>query len=189
MRASPDRPRTVARGRRPCGVAEVGLSIALVCVGLVTGCQPSGPKSGGSERRATSPPANDSIQASPDRDPAGDAANVVEIYYRAIDEKQYRAAYQLWESNGAASGKSFEEFRAGFSETAAVELIPGAPGRVEGAAGSQYVEVPVRVVARLRSGSSQVFAGTYTLRRSVVDGAMPEQRAWHIYSAKLTSRK
>lgn len=137
----------------------------------------------------TGSPAPGTPDPSSDRDLAGGPANVVKAYYRAIAEGQYRSAYQFWESNGAASGKSFDEFRAGFSETAAVELIPGAPGRVEGAAGSQYLEIPVRVVARLRNGASQVFVGTYTLRRSVVDGAAPEQRAWHIYSAKLTSSK
>src|SRR5206468_7362525 len=71
---------------------------------------------------------------------AASAANVVRAYYRAIDERRNRDAYLLWESNGVASGKSFDEFQSGFSETAAVETMLGTPGRLEGAAGSRYVD-------------------------------------------------
>ena len=56
---------------------------------------------------------------------------------------------------------------------------------IEAAAGSQYATVPVTSDAVLRDGSQQRFVGTYTVRRAMVDGATPEQRAWHIYSAKL----
>jgi hypothetical protein len=61
----------------------------------------------------------------------------------------------------------------------------GAPGRVEGAAGSRYVEIPVVVRARTRAGKAQRFEGTYTLKRTVVDGATPAQRSWRIASASL----
>jgi hypothetical protein len=61
----------------------------------------------------------------------------------------------------------------------------GAPGRVEGAAGSRYVSVPVEVHATTTAGAAQCFRGTYTLRRAVVPGATVEQRRWHIASADL----
>jgi hypothetical protein len=64
--------------------------------------------------------------------------------------------------------------------------ISGLP-RVEGAAGSRYVTVPVTVDAVLSDGRKQRFTGTYIVRRAVADGATPEQRAWHLYSADLTS--
>jgi hypothetical protein len=123
--------------------------------------------------------------ATPAQDSADDAANVVRAYYRAISDRRYGDAYRLWASDGAASGKSLEVFRAGFASTASVDVVLGPPGRIEGAAGSRYVEIPVRITAVVADGGRQAFAGTYTLRRSVVDGATPEQRAWRIHSAKI----
>jgi len=109
----------------------------------------------------------------------------IQDYYRAINEHRYRDAYSHWERGGLASGKSFDEFRNGYAGTGRVEITVGAPGRVEGAAGSRYVEVPVRIAARTRAGERQNYSGSYTLRLSVVDGATPEQRSWHIYSAAV----
>ncbi|HEV8694791.1 MAG TPA: hypothetical protein VGQ93_11515 [Lysobacter sp.] len=109
----------------------------------------------------------------------------IQDYYRAINERRYRNAYAHWERGGLASGKNFDEFRKGYVGTERVEIIVGTPGRVEGAAGSRYVEVPVRIAARTRDGARQNFSGSYTLRLSVVDGATPEQRSWHIYCAAV----
>jgi len=117
------------------------------------------------------------------------AEAVVRDYYAAIGARDYAAAYRLWDGEGGASRKTFAEFRAGFAETAAVTADVGAAGRVGAAAGSRYVEVPVRVTARLTNGTGQRFRGTYTLRRSVVTGATPEQQAWRIYSARVTAER
>jgi len=109
----------------------------------------------------------------------------IQDYYRAINEHRYPDAYAHWARGGTASGKTFEEFRHGFEDTGHVDATVGAAGPVEGAAGSRYVEVPVRLVARDRDGTPQSYQGTYTLRLSVVDGATPEQRSWHIESAHI----
>lgn len=122
----------------------------------------------------------DAGEDSPER-----AAGVIRSYYRAIAEGRYRVAYDAWGPDGTASGQTFDEFRNGFAFTAEVEAFVGPPGRVEGAAGSRYVEVPVRVTARQDDGTRISYAGTYTLRRSVVDGATPRQRKWHIASADI----
>jgi hypothetical protein len=114
-----------------------------------------------------------------------EASDVVREYYRAIAEHRYQDAYSMWSSQGRASGQTLDQFRRGFERTASVEVDVAPPGRVEGAAGSRYVEVPVLVNARRTDGTRESFAGTYTLRRSVVDGSTPEQRAWHIASAKI----
>jgi uncharacterized membrane protein YfcA len=116
--------------------------------------------------------------------PAG-AAAVVRSYYRAIQERRYPEAYRCWESGGAASRKSFEEFERGFALTVSVQVRIGPPGPLGAAAGSRYVEVPVRLEAETRTGGRQIYSGTYTLRRSVIDGATEEQRTWHIYSANM----
>jgi hypothetical protein len=116
-------------------------------------------------------------------------AEVIRRYYAAIDAKDYRRAYELWGNGGASSGQSFAEFRAGFAKTAGVEVEIGEVGRVEGAAGSRYVDVPVVVRATTTGGGTQRFEGSYTLRRTVVDGSTAAQRRWHIDSAKLTQAR
>jgi len=128
--------------------------------------------------------AGDSISAADSTSPTR-AVAWIRDYYKAIDDHRYRDAYAHWEQGGQASGKSFDEFREGFGETERVEVTVGAPGPIGAAAGSRYIEVPVRIEARARGGERQIFSGSYTLRLSVVDGATPEQRSWHIYSAAI----
>ena len=94
-------------------------------------------------------------------------------------------AYMLWSQSGKASRKSEAEFAAGFAQTASVNVSIGDSVSIEGAAGSQYATVPVAIDATLADGKQQHLVGTYTLRRSMVDGATPEQRQWRIYSATL----
>ena len=113
------------------------------------------------------------------------AVDVIRRYYAAIATRDYPRAYALWSGGGSASGQTLEEFAAGFAETASVEVDIGRPGRIEGAAGSRFVEVPVVVRAVTTAGEAQRFEGTYTLRRSVVDGATAEQRSWRIHAAEL----
>jgi len=116
---------------------------------------------------------------------ADSAVSVIRSYYEAIDERRFADAYSLWSDNGRASGKSLADFTSGFAETADEKLETGSPSRVEPAAGSRYITVPVTITATLTSGITQSFTGTYDLRRSVVDGATAEQRAWRIYSANI----
>lgn len=142
----------------------------------------------------------DTAPASP-RDPASDsspprdtddiasARDVVRRYYAAIGAREFAQARALWSNGGAASGQTLEEFAAGFAQTASVRVLVGTPDRVEGAAGSRYIRLPATVLATTTAGDSQRFDGTYTLRRSVVDGATAEQRAWRIYSADLVRRR
>lgn len=119
-------------------------------------------------------------------DPDSEAAvALIRGYYTAIAERDFRRAYELWSGAGAASGQSYEQFVAGFERTESVAAEVGRPGSIEGAAGSRYVSVPVVVGARTREGENQGFEGTYVLRRSAVDGATSEQRAWRIESADL----
>ncbi|HST36374.1 MAG TPA: hypothetical protein VLK25_07070, partial [Allosphingosinicella sp.] len=56
-----------------------------------------------------------------------------------------------------------------------------APGEIEGAAGSLYVGVPVRIYGRRIGGGAFSTRGTITLRRvNDVPGSSAEQRRWHI---------
>jgi len=143
---------------------------------------------GGPGAVRSSGPASTAGAAAPLPADTGDAeaaAAVIRSYYDAIARRDYASAYRLWAGQGAASGQSYEEFRRGYAETAAVEVAIGEPGRVEGAAGSRYVQVPVEIRARTTAGADQCFRGTYTLVRSVVPGATAEQRRWRIHSAAI----
>ena len=124
-------------------------------------------------------------QPSKNTDIGADPAAVIRRYYAAIRNSQYDSAYALWEGSGEASGQTRAEFASGFSQTEQTIANVGDSVRVDGAAGSQYASVPVVIDAILRNGTRQHFVGTYTLRRAMVDGATPEQRSWHIYSAHL----
>jgi hypothetical protein len=133
-------------------------------------------------------PAATNTNATPDDGTAAhirDAADVVRRYYRDLQRRDFAAAYALWSDSGRASGKTREAFAAGFAETARVTATVADTGTIEGAAGSQFVTVPVSVDAVLRSGDHQHFAGTYTLRRVMVEGATSAQRLWHIFKAEL----
>jgi len=82
-------------------------------------------------------------------------------------------------------GRSYAQFAAGFDSTESVDVRLGAAGRIEGAAGSRFVTVPVEIDSRLRNGTRQRFTGTYTLRRVEVPGASVAQRRWHLYAANI----
>lgn len=130
----------------------------------------------------TAPPAADVGAAEPT---AADAVAIVRDYYAAINAGDYAGAYRLWSGSGAASGQTPDQFANGFAQTRGVNVEIGAPGRVDAGAGSRYVQVPVGVQATQADGSVRRFGGTYTLQRSVVDGATPEQRLWRIRGADL----
>lgn len=114
-----------------------------------------------------------------------DAVAVIRDYYGAINSGDFSRAYVLWSDGGNASGQSPQQFAAGFADTTGISVDMQPPGNVGAAAGSRYVEVPVAIVATQRDGSQRSYVGAYTLRRSVADGAAPEQRAWRIGSADI----
>ena len=115
---------------------------------------------------------------------ADDPRAVIDAYYRAIASRDYQRAYRMWGENGPP-GQTLDEFAEGFADTASVVVTTRAPSRIEGAAGSQYAEVPATVEATTTAGRRQRFEGTYTLRRSMVDGASPSQRRWHVEKASI----
>ena len=114
---------------------------------------------------------------------------IVREYYAAIRAHDFLRAYRMWEASGQRNVRSFAQFEAGFDSTESVDVKPGAPGRVEGAAGSRFVTVPVEIDSRLHNGTRQRFAGTYTLRRVEVPGASAAQRRWHLYAANIRQVK
>lgn len=115
------------------------------------------------------------------------AVQVIRNYYSAIARRDYKQAYCAWQGDGVASKQSFEQFKRGFANTASVAVEIGKPGRLEGAAGSIYIEIPVKISAIATNRTPQHFRGSYVLRRvNNVPGSTLEQRQWHLYSAKIT---
>lgn len=115
------------------------------------------------------------------------AVQVIRDYYSAIARGDYKQAYSVWQRDGVASKQSFEQFEGGFANTASVAVEVGKPGKLEGAAGSIYIEIPVEISAIATDGTPQHFRGSYVLQRiNNVPGSTLEQRQWHLYSAKIT---
>ncbi len=114
-----------------------------------------------------------------------DGMRVVRDYYDAINRGAYDRAYALWSDRGAASGKTLQQFSDGFADTARDSVDIQRPSTVDAAAGSRYLEIPVRVIATRHDQGSSTYSGSYVLRRSVADGASAEQRKWRIQSARL----
>ncbi|HEY4366195.1 MAG TPA: hypothetical protein VGN07_03105 [Steroidobacteraceae bacterium] len=161
--------------------------------GVITGCEKA-PTPAATQAPPTTPVSESSqhVTAPTVDEAAQDATAAVDVindYYAAINERDYRRAFEHWGQDGVASGKSFEEFVAGFRDTKHVEVVPGTAGRIDPAAGSRYVTIPVAVTAVTVDDQEQRYEGTYDLRQTVVDGATDAQRRWHFFSAALTQTK
>ena len=144
--------------------------VTALCLGLLFASQPT--------------PLVGIAQAQSAPSTAEDAAQLIRNYYRWINQKKYQGAFNIWEKREdgyAVNGQSFENFASGFSDTASVSVEIGAPGEIEGAAGSNYIEIPVVILAQTKSGKAQKFAGAYTMRLS----NMADDKSWYIYSAKV----
>lgn len=121
-----------------------------------------------------------------DNEPAAqEAIGLVRDYYAAINARNYAQAFALWSDGGRATGQSPQQFADGFARTNGVSVEVMAPGRIDAAAGSRTIEVPVALSTTQEDGSQRKYVGVYTLRRAVVDDASAEQRAWRIASADL----
>lgn len=113
----------------------------------------------------------------PPRGDRSDPLATLSAYYDAINARDFRRAYRLWESPTS----SFEQFAAGFADTDRVRVLVDPKPRLEGAAGSHYAEVSTVIVATTRAGIDRVFSGCYTMRRSNV-----QDQGWRIYRADIS---
>jgi len=177
------------------------LRAAVVCFTLLGGLACSSPHRASSGSSAAAPvaaaakpdaPARDQTSAadsspvSPRSDLDG-AIAALRAYYDAIDRRDYAAAFAAWGSSGPPGSPALSDFAAGYASTDSVRLATGTPGRIEGAAGSRFVDIPVTVHA-FAGGRETVYAGRYALRRVAVPGASAAERRWHLYRATLAAR-
>jgi hypothetical protein len=153
-------------------------AIAIMCIGLFS-ASPASLVGGASAQSDATAEAQTGV---------ADAIQPLRDYYAWINQKKYTEAFAVWEKRedgNAANGQSFEAFESGFGDTASVTVEIGAPGEIEGAAGSNFIEIPVVISATSTGGQRQKFAGTYTLRSS----NMAEDKSWHIYAARVKKVK
>lgn len=123
-------------------------------------------------------------------DSAQGAAQIVERYAGLLEAGNFAGAYALWGDDGRASDMDASAFAESWSKYAEIHGQIGAPGRIEGAAGSLYVEVPLQLYGTVKgSGERFNMVGPITLRRvNGVPGATPEQLRWHISTSGLKPR-
>lgn len=108
-----------------------------------------------------------------------DAVAVVRGYYAALAAHDAARAHAYWVQGTLPSAEGNDP------DTVSLTADIGAPGRMDAAAGSRYVRIPVTLTRTLRDGSTTRGTAVVTLRRAVVDGATPEQRAWRIAFVEL----
>lgn len=118
-------------------------------------------------------------------DSAQGAANVVQTYFALIGEKKYGEAYDLWQPDSAGATRA--AFVQGFDKYTQYDAQIGAPGRIDSGAGQRYVEVPVQLYGRLKSGEAFHKLGKVTLHRvdGGIDGATAAQKRWRIAKSDL----
>lgn len=168
----------------------IALNLALLAVA----CQQSPDKQPGAPEAGATPsatPAPATLEALPadrigeDVTPTG-ATEVLERYFGLIGTGRATDAWALWSDGGAASGLDAAVFAESFAGYSDYRGDVGTPGTPEGAAGSVYVEVPVRVSGRTGAGSDFSARGIATLRRvNEVPGSTAEQRRWRIYNLSV----
>ncbi|URD59728.1 hypothetical protein M8312_07795 [Sphingomonas sp. KRR8] len=156
----------------------------------------AGEPTNGTEPAPAPPPTNTAAPAAPAKPErevvseapftatsAQGAANVVQTYYALIEAKKYAEAHKLW---GPSSDLADATFAAPYRQYREYHAEVYAPGRIEGAAGSLYVEVPIKSYGVTNKGERFEEPGTVTLRRvNDVDGSTAEQRRWHIAKIDL----
>ncbi len=84
-------------------------------------------------------------------------ANVVLRFYKAINAKDYRAAYSLL-GTALQAQQSYDTFAAGYANTSRVAVTIGT---ISGANGPETNRVAVTLVATQTGGGTQTFTGSY----------------------------
>ncbi len=94
----------------------------------------------------------------PTETPAFQASTVVQRYYRDINQKDYRAAYQLWGTN-YQQNNPYAQFSQGFASTQYDDLnIENVTLLADGT-----YQVNVTITAKQKDGTTNNFTGSYTV--------------------------
>ncbi len=117
-------------------------------------------------------------------DDRSDAAAVIQSLFNAINLHQSVRAYSYWDDT--PQRPDFQQFQAGYQDTAAVTVTLGTITGDAGA-GQLYASAPVLLIAKTTAGDTQTFVGCYMLHLSqpAIQGVLPF-RPWGIQSAQVT---
>jgi hypothetical protein len=121
-------------------------------------------------------------KAAPPYDNPNSPVDLLASYYNAIDRQEYQRAYGYWQNPPS----TYDTFVQGYKDTASVLLIVRPPATIGVAAGNAYAQVPTVLVANRADGSTQTFAGCYTLHKvNLQPPDIPRPDVWHIYQATI----
>lgn len=103
---------------------------------------------------------------------------MLQTYYALIEAGKFGEAYRLRESSRNAASEA--AFAGSYGRYAEHHATVGAPSRIAEAGGWLYVEVPVQMYGRMKTGAPMASAGTITLRRPATEPNAP----WRIYTSR-----
>jgi hypothetical protein len=114
----------------------------------------------------------------------GDPVSLLASYFNAVNRKEYPRAWAYWEN---PPNPSYEDFVQGYAETAHVLLAVRPPTFIEGAAGSQYTNIPTLLIVTHTDNSQHNFVGCYVARRANpnIEGAPPD--GWSLFDATVSA--
>ncbi len=117
------------------------------------------------------------------------AAEIARAYFAALGAGRYREAWRLLDEDSRPAGADEADFAAAFAKYAEYRAEVGAPGDIEGAAGSLRIQVPVRVWGRMKNGEAFDSSGTVVLLRcNDVPGCTGTERQWRIAAENIGLR-
>lgn len=178
-------------------------ALAVVSVvGLVlTGCG-GPPVSAGQDAESSTRPANSTVAVNDTRD-AGDDRNSSEShdetgheqpnaaladYVDALNEGAFDRAYHTWRAGGDGAPASANALAARFKTASRIKLQITDKTRTEGAAGTLYATVPIRVTIETANGTETSRSGDCVLARTNdIPGASAAQRRWRLYDCSVLS--
>ena len=126
------------------------------------------------------PPPTVEVEMVPFYEDRSDPVSLLASYVNAINRAEYARAWDYWETRPNAS---FEDFQAGYADTAFVLLAVHPPTWYDGAAGSMYAQVPTLLLATHTDSSQHNSVGCYVARSSNVEGAAP---GWWLFDATVS---
>jgi hypothetical protein len=118
---------------------------------------------------------------------AEDAAATVRSYMASLTQRDYARAAMLWEEGADPGAGDSAAFARAHGDTTWTAFDVGAPGPVEGAAGSRFIVVPIIAAGTTADRPPLRLHGRVTLRHSVVEGASEAARRWRIQRVEWSS--
>ena len=106
---------------------------------------------------------------------------VISSYYNAINRAEYARAYSYF---GADFAPGYDRWAAGYADTSRVDVSFGQSAQ-EGAAGSIYWTLPVKLDVTTTDEQHSYYAGCYTLRLAQPAVQAPPFQPLHIVSGNL----